>query len=208
MVKAPGAAEFVPDTTDLARLREAAGGCHGCDLYRHASRTVFGEGPAHAPMVMIGEQPGEREDLAGHPFVGPAGTLLNRALADAGIDRDAVYLTNAVKHFKFTERGKRRIHQKPGRTEIVACTPWLTAELDAIRPRLVVCLGAVAAQAVFGPAFRITRDRGRLIAHDDHRALATIHPAAALRAPDRDEAYDGLVADLTEAATALSGTSS
>ncbi|MBF6243020.1 UdgX family uracil-DNA binding protein [Nocardia elegans] len=198
----------MPDTTDLARLREAAGGCHGCDLYRHASRTVFGEGPAHAPMVMIGEQPGDREDLAGHPFVGPAGTLLNRALADAGIDRDAVYLTNAVKHFKFTERGKRRIHQKPGRTEIVACTPWLTAELDAIRPRLVVCLGAVAAQAVFGPDFRITRDRGRLIAHDDHRALATIHPAAALRAPDRDEAYEGLVADLTEAATALSGTSS
>ncbi|WP_030513235.1 UdgX family uracil-DNA binding protein [Nocardia sp. NRRL WC-3656] len=208
MVKAPGAAEFVPDTMDLARLREAAGGCHGCDLYRHASRTVFGEGPAHAPMVMIGEQPGDREDLAGHPFVGPAGTLLNRALADAGIDRDAVYLTNAVKHFKFTERGKRRIHQKPGRTEIVACTPWLTAELDAIRPQLVVCLGAVAAQAVFGPDFRITRDRGRLIAHDDHRALATIHPAAALRAPDRDEAYEGLVADLTEAATALSGTGS
>lgn len=206
MVKAPGAEEFVPHTSDLARLRAAARGCQGCELHRRATRTVFGEGPENAQVVMIGEQPGDREDLAGHPFVGPAGTLLDRALMDAGIDRDAVYLTNAVKHFKFTERGKRRIHQRPGRTEIVACTPWLSAELGAIRPRLVVCLGAIAAQALFGTDFRITRERGHVIVQDERHALATVHPSAVLRSPDRAVAYDEFVSDLTVAAADLAAT--
>ncbi|MGY2063641.1 UdgX family uracil-DNA binding protein, partial [Nocardia gipuzkoensis] len=172
-----------PDTDDPAALRTAAADCHGCDLYRHATQTVFGEGPRHAPVVMIGEQPGDREDTAGHPFVGPAGRLLDRALDEVEIDRDAVYLTNAVKHFKFTERGKRRIHQQPNRGEITACAPWLTAELAAVRPRLVICLGAIAAQAVFGPGFRVSRQRGQLLRVDDYRAMATVHPSAVLRAP-------------------------
>ncbi|WP_067829178.1 UdgX family uracil-DNA binding protein [Nocardia inohanensis] len=190
------AADYVPEGADLAELRQAACGCHGCELYRHATQTVFGEGPEDARLVLVGEQPGDREDVAGHPFVGPSGRLLDRALADAGIERDSVYITNAVKHFKFSERGKRRIHQKPGRTEIVACTPWLTAELDDIHPEVVVCLGAVAAQSLLGKDFRITRQRGTVLELPDFRAVATVHPSAVLRDPDRDAAYRGFVADL------------
>ncbi|MGV9677809.1 UdgX family uracil-DNA binding protein [Nocardia sp. NPDC003482] len=197
------AAEFVPDTTDLAALAEAADGCCGCDLYRGATQTVFGEGPRDAHVVFVGEQPGDREDLAGHPFVGPAGRLLDRALDEVGIDRDTVYLTNAVKHFKFTERGKRRIHQQPTRGEITACAPWLSAELTAIRPELVVCLGAIAARAVLGPSFRVSRQRGQVISLDDHRAIATVHPSAVLRSPDREDAYRQFAADLRVAHDAM-----
>ncbi|WP_255222053.1 UdgX family uracil-DNA binding protein [Nocardia otitidiscaviarum] len=197
------AAEFVPEHADLATLRRAARDCRGCELYHDATQTVFGEGPPDARVVMIGEQPGDREDLDGHPFVGPSGRLLDRALEEAGLDRETVYLTNAVKHFKFTERGKRRIHQRPGRTEIVACAPWLTAELDDIRPELVVCLGAVAAQAVLGSDFRVTRMRGQVVAADDYRAVATVHPSAVLRDPDRERAYRGFLADLRVVAREL-----
>nr|WP_228816681.1 UdgX family uracil-DNA binding protein [Nocardia transvalensis] len=197
------AAEFVPDGADLATLGKAADECRGCDLYRNATQTVFGEGPQDAHVVMVGEQPGDREDILGHPFVGPAGRLLDKALTEVGIDRSTVYMTNAVKHFKFTERGKRRIHQQPARGEITACAPWLQAELAVIRPQLVVCLGAVAAQAVLGPSFRVSRQRGQLISLPDFHAIATVHPSAVLRAPDRDEAYRDFVADLREAHTAM-----
>jgi DNA polymerase len=156
-------------------------------------------------MVMVGEQPGDQEDRAGAPFVGPAGRLLDRALADAGIDRSAVYVTNAVKHFKFTERGKRRIHQKPNRTEVVACRPWLLGELAAVEPELVVCLGAVAAQALLGASFRLTRHRGEVMDLPDSTAkvTATVHPSAVLRAENRDEAYQALVKDLAAAGAAI-----
>ncbi|GAA5079224.1 UdgX family uracil-DNA binding protein [Nocardia iowensis] len=197
-MKAPGAAEFVPDGADLATLQEASCGCRGCDLYRDATQTVFGEGPDNATVVMVGEQPGDQEDRQGHPFVGPAGHLLDRALDEAGIDRATVYLTNAVKHFKFVERGKRRIHKQPGRTEIVACSAWLTAELSLLRPELVVCLGAIAAQAVVGPSFKVSQQRGQVISMADYRVIATVHPSAVLRAPDRTEAYAQFVADLRQ----------
>jgi uracil-DNA glycosylase family protein len=191
--------------TGLADLRAAASSCRNCELYRNATQTVFGEGPAHARMVMVGEQPGDQEDRAGAPFVGPAGRLLDRALADAGIDRSAVYVTNAVKHFKFTERGKRRIHQKPNRTEVVACRPWLLGELAAVEPELVVCLGAVAAQALLGASFRLTRHRGEVMDLPDSTAkvTATVHPSAVLRAENRDEAYQALVKDLAAASAAI-----
>ncbi|PXX57460.1 DNA polymerase [Nocardia tenerifensis] len=202
-MRAPGAEEFVPDTTDLATLREASCGCRGCDLYRHATQTVFGEGPADATVVMVGEQPGDQEDQQGHPFVGPAGHLLDRALADAEIDRDTVYLTNAVKHFKFTERGKRRIHKAPGRTEIVACSAWMAAELAVVRPKLVVCLGAIAAQAVIDPAFKVSQQRGQVVSMPDYRAIATVHPSAVLRAPDRTEAYAAFVEDMKKVRAAM-----
>ncbi|MTD53508.1 UdgX family uracil-DNA binding protein [Amycolatopsis sp. RM579] len=199
------ASEFVPDSTDLDRLGEASRGCRGCDLYRDATQTVFGAGPKRAKIVMLGEQPGDREDIDGEPFVGPAGRLLDHALVEAGIDRGQVYVTNAVKHFRFTERGKRRIHQKPSRGQIVACRPWLVAELRAVRPRLVVLLGATAASALMGPSFRITAHRGKVVEapaeFDGHPAhvLSTVHPSAVLRAPDRDSAYAALVEDLAAA---------
>ncbi|GAT12869.1 UdgX family uracil-DNA binding protein [Mycolicibacterium novocastrense] len=157
------AAEFVPDTRDLAALAEAAHGCKGCDLYLDATQVVFGGGSSSADMMLVGEQPGDQEDKAGEPFVGPAGKLLDKALVQAGIDRERVYVTNAVKHFKFTlpERGKRRIHKTPGRTEVVACRPWLLAELDAIRPEVLVLMGATAAQSLLGSKFRLTAHRGR-----------------------------------------------
>ncbi|MGY1896931.1 UdgX family uracil-DNA binding protein [Nocardia gipuzkoensis] len=195
-MKAPGAAMFVPEHADLAHLRQAACDCHGCDLYRHATQTVFGAGPPDADVVLIGEQPGDQEDVLGEPFVGPAGRLLDRALADVGIDRDTVYVTNAVKHFKFVERGKRRIHKQPGRTEVVACSAWLHAELDLLRPRLVVCLGAIGAQAVLGPSFKVSERRGEVIDTADFRVIATVHPSSVLRAPDRTAAYEAFVADL------------
>jgi DNA polymerase len=156
-------------------------------------------------MILVGEQPGDQEDQAGEPFVGPAGRMLDRALVDAGIDRTTVYVTNAVKHFKFTERGKRRIHQTPSRTEVVACRPWLVCELERIGPELVVCLGAVAAKSLLGPSFRLTQHRGEVMDLPDSaaRVTSTVHPSAVLRAPDRDEAYRGLVEDLTTARKAM-----
>jgi DNA polymerase len=206
----PGAEAFVPAGADLAGLERAAAGCRGCELYRNATQTVFGDGDADARVVLMGEQPGDQEDRQGKPFVGPAGKLLDRALDDAGVDRSRAYVTNAVKHFKFvrTEGGKRRIHESPDRTEIVACRPWLTAELDVIGPDVLVCLGATAGQAVFGPSFRVTRQRGmRLEAPEplspDLVVLATIHPSAVLRSRDRTAMYDGLVSDLRVVAQAL-----
>ncbi|MHA4852626.1 UdgX family uracil-DNA binding protein [Rhodococcus sp. MSC1_016] len=206
------AAAFVPDTVDLDALSDAAGGCRGCDLYRDAEQTVFGAGKRSARMMLIGEQPGDQEDRAGQPFVGPAGKLLNKALEAAGIDRDLTYVTNAVKHFKYVpaERGQRRIHKKPNRTEIVACRPWLVAELHAVEPDVLVCLGATAAQALLGPSFRLTEHRGERLHLDgevdvagDPDVFVTIHPSAVLRGPDRDEAFSGLVEDLKKAALAL-----
>ncbi|MGW4062981.1 UdgX family uracil-DNA binding protein [Amycolatopsis sp. NPDC004747] len=200
-----------PDTTDLDRLRSAASGCEGCHLHQDATQTVFGEGAAGAQVFVVGEQPGDKEDLAGEPFVGPAGKLLDRAFEEAGFDRRSLYVTNAVKHFKFKrdERGKRRIHQKPGRTEVVACRPWLLAELRAVRPDLVLLLGATAAQSLLGPKFRLTAHRGEPLEPPEElaalvpSAMATVHPSAVLRAPDRDEAYAGFVADLRAAAKQL-----
>ncbi|QKV80904.1 UdgX family uracil-DNA binding protein [Amycolatopsis sp. Hca4] len=200
-----------PDTTDLDRLRSAASGCQGCHLFQDATQTVFGEGPAGARVLVVGEQPGDKEDLAGEPFVGPAGKLLDRAFEEAGFDRGSLYVTNAVKHFKFKrdERGKRRIHQKPDRTEVVACRPWLLAELRAVRPELVLLLGATAAQSLLGPKFRLTAHRGEPVEPPEDlaglvpSAVATVHPSAVLRAPDREDAYAGFVADLRAAAKLL-----
>jgi DNA polymerase len=208
---------FVPDRPTIPRLRDAAEDCQGCDLYRHATQVVFSSGPRDADIVLVGEQPGDVEDKRGEPFVGPAGELLRKAMTEVGIDASTSYLTNAVKHFKFEERGKRRIHQKPGRTEIVACRPWLVAEMLLLKPSVLVILGATAAEALMGPGFRVTRSRGQLLPWPDsaaeaglfgaHRgkALATIHPSAVLRANDRSEAFAGLVADLRVARSAMRG---
>ena len=193
------AAPFVPATRDIVALNNAAHGCKGCSLYEHATQVVFGEGPADANVVMVGEQPGDEEDVKGHPFVGPAGRLLNKAMHEAGLDRDKIYVTNAVKHFKFVERGKRRIHAKPTGIEISACRPWLEAELAALEPKLVVCLGATAAQSLMGRDFRITTERAKFFPHRWAKELvATIHPSAILRAlPEKyDEEYGLLVRDL------------
>ncbi|GAB1515887.1 UdgX family uracil-DNA binding protein [Actinophytocola sp. KF-1] len=204
-----GAEEYVPDKADIDELRKAVHDCRGCDLYKDATQAVFGEGPADASVLVIGEVPGDQEDRQGHPFVGPAGKLLDKALVEAGIDRTQVYVTNAVKHFKFkpAERGKRRIHQKPGRTEVVACRPWLLAELDSVRPDLVVFLGATAAQSLLGTTFKVTQQRGEVLAIPDRpeRAVATVHPSSVLRSDDREAAYRDLVADLRAAASVLSG---
>ncbi|MBW4721210.1 UdgX family uracil-DNA binding protein [Saccharothrix obliqua] len=193
---ARSAAPFVPDRADLAALRRAARDCEGCDLHGPATQTVFGAGPEDARLLLVGEQPGDVEDRTGEPFVGPAGKLLDKALAEAGLGRTGVYLTNAVKHFKFQERGKRRIHKAPARGEIRACLPWLHAELAAVRPELVVCLGATAAKALLGDAFRVSEQRGELVEVDGLGVIATVHPSAVLRAPDRAAAYEGFVADL------------
>ncbi|CAM2823655.1 UdgX family uracil-DNA binding protein [Saccharomonospora xinjiangensis] len=212
MVAYEGAQRFLPRERGLTALREASAGCRGCDLYAEATQTVFGEGPVRARLVMVGEVPGDREDREGRPFVGPAGGLLDRALADAGIDRDDVYVTNAVKHFRFTrdDRASRRIHKKPSRSQIVACRPWLLAELDTIKPDVVVALGATAAQSLFGKDFRVSSRRGEVLElpgpPDLPLAVATVHPSAVLRARDseRDSAYAGLVADLAVVAKAAS----
>jgi DNA polymerase len=173
--------------TSLETLRAEAAGCQACDLWRCGTQTVFGEGPDHATLMLVGEQPGDREDVEGHPFVGPAGALLDRALEEAGIDRTVVYVTNTVKHFKWTAKGKRRIHQKPNAAEVEACRPWLEAEIAAVQPRLVVALGAVAAQALLGKGFRVTKQRGQLFEQADGPVLtATIHPSSILRASDED----------------------
>ena len=182
----PTAAPFLPATRSLRALRTAARSCEGCDLYAHATQTVFGEGPAHARVVLVGEQPGDQEDRSGRPFVGPAGALLDLALAGAGIPRDDVYVTNAVKHFKYTQRGKRRIHDKPTHYQVQACRPWLDAELEALEPEVVVLLGATAAQAIFGRAFKVTQHRGELIETGGRALICTVHPASVLRAPDDD----------------------
>jgi DNA polymerase len=202
------ARDFVPPTDDLTALAEAAATCKGCHLWETATQTVFGEGPPDARAVLVGEQPGDKEDLAGEPFVGPAGQLLDRGLADAGITRSDVYLTNAVKHFKWTPRGKRRIHQKPNAEEVKACWPWLEAEVASIRPQIVVCLGAVAAQAVLGRQFKVTQRRGEIV-ESPHgwRVTATVHPSSILRAEDarRHAEYDAFVRDLRRVAEMLDG---
>ena len=216
MQRFPGATEFVPDTSSLPRLARAAQSCRGCDLYLHATQAVFGAGTRGSALVLVGEQPGDQEDVAGKPFVGPAGLLLDRALAEAGIPRSEAYVTNAVKHFKFEPRGKKRIHQKPNAAEIEACRPWLYRELEVVRPRLLVCLGATAARTVFGSSFRLLAQRGRVLEPRAElrgvisRALATIHPSAALRAPEesaRRELFRTLVRDLKTAARAAHGQS-
>ncbi len=181
------AAEYVPEHTSLAALREAVQGCLGCPLYADATQAVFGEGAAHAEVMLVGEQPGDREDLAGRPFVGPAGRLLDEALAEAGIDRSHAYVTNAVKHFKWQGRGRRRIHQKPTWSESVACRPWLEAELAAVRPRVVVALGATAAQSLLGKDFRVTKQRGEpLDSPLAEHVVATVHPSSILRQRDEE----------------------
>ena len=193
------AADFLPERRTLPALREAAAGCKGCRLYANATQTVFGEGPRTAEVVMVGEVPGDREDLAGKPFVGPAGRLLDEALEEAGIDRRKVYVTNVVKHFKFTRRGKRRIHKKPAAEEIGACRPWLDAELEAVKPKALVALGATAAQALLGRQFRVSRQRGVPVESDlAPLVMATVHPSSILRADeeDRDDALAAFVGDL------------
>lgn len=188
-------------------MRRAAKICTACHLYKLGTQTVFGEGPQSATVMLIGEQPGDAEDLAGKPFVGPAGRLLDKALAETGIDRDAVYVTNAVKHFKWIARGKKRIHKKPNMLEIEACRPWLDAEIERVAPDVIVALGATAAQALFGRSFRVTRQRGKPVSSDLARtALATVHPSSILRAPDpaaRDQAYADFVRDLRVVARAM-----
>jgi uracil-DNA glycosylase family protein len=213
----PGARAHVPAGADLDRLRSAAQHCLGCPLHVGATQTVFGSGPQTARLVFVGEQPGDQEDRRGQPFVGPAGILFNRALRDAGIDREQSYVTNAVKHFKFTQdgEGRRRIHQTPDQREVVACRPWLAAELRTIDPDVIVALGATAGKSLMGNDFRVTRSRGVALAWPppgmaaaDRRQILlvpTVHPSAVLRADDRDEAYAGLVADLEVAARALAG---
>jgi DNA polymerase len=196
----------VPETSSLATLKTAAKTCTACHLFRHATQTVFGEGPKGATLMLLGEQPGDKEDVTGKPFVGPAGGILNRALEEAGIDRTQVYVTNAVKHFKWEPRGKRRIHKKPNSREIAACRPWLEAELGAVRPGLLVCLGATAAQAVFGPKFRVTKERGKVLESElAPKVVATVHPSSLLRQPDeesREREYKLFVADLRVAVKA------
>jgi len=208
---AGGAAPFVPATRDIGELARAAASCRGCDLYRDATQTVFGKGPPTARAVLVGEQPGDQEDLQGAPFVGPAGAVLDRALAEAGLPRAEVYVTNAVKHFKFVRTPKRRLHQTPNSAEIGACRPWLLAELSILEPRVLVCLGASASKALLGDSFRITRDRGRFLDTASGsgyapRVLATYHPSAVLRAEDpagEKRIYDFLVSDLRLARSAI-----
>jgi DNA polymerase len=199
------AAPLVPERPSLPKLREAAAGCTACDLYKSGTQTVFGEGTRSAEVMLVGEQPGDQEDLAGRPFVGPAGRLLDEALVDAGIDRKTVYVTNVVKHFKWQARGKRRIHQKPNWSEIAACRPWLEAELAVVEPRVLVCLGATAAQALLDRQFRVTRERGRLVESDlAEHVIATVHPSSILRDPEtREQEYAAFVQDLRVVTTLL-----
>jgi DNA polymerase len=193
--------------TDLKTLRREAADCRACPLWKDATQTVFGEGPSHARLMLVGEQPGDKEDLAGKPFVGPAGQMLDRALDEAGIDRKKVYVTNAVKHFKFVPRGKIRLHQKPNTTEIKACRPWYEHERAVVKPALVVAMGATAAQSVFGKITPINKNRGHLIdLHDGAQALVTVHPSYLLRLPDQDDRareYQRFVDDLKIAGSHL-----
>ncbi|HYF47938.1 MAG TPA: UdgX family uracil-DNA binding protein [Planctomycetota bacterium] len=204
------AADFLPAKLTLPALRAASKGCRGCELYKRGTETVFGRGPLRAQLFFIGEQPGDHEDQAGEAFVGPAGKMLDKALAEVGIDRSAAYVTNAVKHFKWEPRGKRRLHAKPTAREVAACKPWLESEFKVVQPRLVVLLGATAAQALLGASFRVTVSRGKILNDDRYRfpLLATVHPSSLLRAPDekaRAEAWEGFVRDLKVAAGFISG---
>jgi len=212
-VDRPGAQQWVPAGGGLEQLRTAADGCQGCELHGPATQTVFSTGSPLARVALVGEQPGDAEDRAGVPFVGPAGGLLNRALDAAGLDCGTCYVTNAVKHFRFTPTPKRRLHQTPDLAHLQACRPWLRAELAVVDPEIVVCLGATAARALFGPTFRVTRQRGQLYPRSARRPdpalvqsgwlMATVHPSAVLRATDSDAAFDALVRDLAVAAQAL-----
>jgi uracil-DNA glycosylase len=198
---------LIPVEPDLDRLREIASTCTGCGLYRNATQTVFGQGARTANVMLVGEQPGDQEDKQGHPFVGPAGRILNDALEEAGIDRATVYVTNVVKHFKWEERGKRRIHKKPNRSEITACRPWLDAEIQVVGPRALVCLGATAAQALLGKDFRVSRNHGEPVESDlAPLVMATVHPSSILRVPEgsRAESYRSFTSDLCLVARVLS----
>lgn len=201
------AGALIPNEAGVEELRAAAAECTACPLYKNATQTVFGEGPARAAVLFVGEQPGDSEDLVGHPFVGPAGKLLDHCMTAAGIDRGRAYVTNAVKHFKWVPRGTRRIHSKPNSMEIAACLPWLEAEIAAVKPRIVVALGATAAQALFGRGFRVTRDRGRPVpSRWAPHAMATVHPSSLLRAPDEETRHretERFVADLKTVAALL-----
>ncbi|KRE40827.1 UdgX family uracil-DNA binding protein [Knoellia sp. Soil729] len=208
----PGATAFVPAEATWAQLTHASQECRGCDLYLEATQTVFGEGPVPARLALVGEQPGDREDVAGEPFVGPAGRLLDRALEKAGTAREEVYVTNVVKHFRFTRpRGKQRIHKSPARWQVAACEPWLVAELSRVQPHVVVVLGATAGQAVFGPAFRVGTSRGTVVPWPQDRlpladapvCIPTAHPSSVLRSRQRDEDLAALVSDLQVAVAAL-----
>jgi uracil-DNA glycosylase len=193
----PTAAAFLPDKLSMTALRSAVQGCRGCPLYANATQAVFGEGTLKAEVLLVGEQPGDQEDLAGAPFVGPAGKLLDRALDEAGIDRSTTYVTNAVKHFKWKARGTRRIHDKPSWTETMACRPWLDAELALVKPRALVLMGATAAQSLLGKSFKVTQERGKPLDSElAELVVATIHPSAVLRAENREEMFSGLVEDL------------
>jgi uracil-DNA glycosylase len=196
----------VPRSAGLEGAREAAAGCKACDLWQRATQTVFGEGRDHVPLMLVGEQPGDREDLAGRPFIGPAGRLLDSALTEAGIDRERVFVSNVVKHFKWRPSGKRRLHERPNAAEVRACRPWLDLELEIVRPNLLVCLGATAAQAIVGQDFRITEQRGEILPAIDGGppVLATFHPSAILRSrtpEDRERSMAALIADLSMAAS-------
>ena len=199
--------ELIPDRPTIRTVRDAAQDCRACHLYKRGTQTVFGEGPRKADVMFVGEQPGDAEDLAGHPFVGPAGKLLDRALAEAGIDRKLVYVTNVVKHFKWEPRGKRRIHAKPNAAEIAACRPWLETEIALVKPRVLVCLGATAAQALLGKSFKVSAQRGTFIPSSlAPRVTATVHPSSILRAPDdesRRAEMKRFVADLARTAAEL-----
>jgi DNA polymerase len=205
---AGSAAELIPDRPTIASVRDAAKDCQACDLYKRGTQTVFGEGGRKAELMLVGEQPGDAEDLAGRPFVGPAGRELDRALEEAGIDRSTVYVTNVVKHFKWEPRGKRRIHKKPNAAEISACRPWLDTEIELVKPRVIVCLGATAAQALLGRNFKVTEHRGTFIPSTlAPHVLATVHPSSLLRAPDEETRHrerQRFVDDLKIVARALS----
>jgi len=198
------AEELIPEQLTIESLREAAAGCKACDLWKKATQTVFGEGETNSRLMLVGEQPGDHEDIEGHPFVGPAGRILDEAFEAAGIARDEVYLTNVVKHFRWEQRGKRRLHSKPSQVHVRACRPWLMAELETVAPRLMVLLGATAAQSVMGATFKVTQQRGKVLDSPlGVPVLATVHPSSILRSPDdkaRREAMEGLIADLKIAA--------
>ena len=201
------ALQYFPEKIDYPHLQLAAKHCEGCDLYKYATQTVFGEGRVKAQLMFVGEQPGDEEDLEGRPFIGPAGRLLDKALAEAAIDREQTYVTNAVKHFKWKPRGKRRLHEKPKASEVEACLPWLGAEIEIVKPRILVLLGATAAQALLGKQFRVTKQRGIWLESDlAERVIATVHPSSILRAPDpemRELAYAEFVHDLETIAAEL-----
>jgi DNA polymerase len=199
-----GAEAYLPDRLTITALRSAVQHCHGCPLYKNATQAVFGEGKVSAELMLVGEQPGDQEDKAGHAFVGPAGRVLDDALAEAGIDRSSTYITNAVKHFKWKARGTRRIHDKPSWSEQMACLPWLEAEIRVVKPRVLVLMGATAAQSLLGKSFRVTQHRGEALDSDlAELVTATIHPSAVLRADDREAMFHGLVRDFRFVASAV-----